>query len=309
MFNLRHLRGPADLELLQAVDVACAAELAESGTDSGTVPLIDADPQDWFLAEVAGQVVGYGHATLNWLEKDGTWVYLHLGRVKPDFRRRGIGTALLAALEERCRDKAKAAGHFEHLEIAANASETEADASAFLAQRGYFVAYTNLEMRLVLPESLPEVPALPAGYELRPVRPEHHLAIWQSIGNAYDARDAQNPRFGEVPRDEDYAWYFSKDPSLYFVAWRGQIVAGQVLAERRADGCGELYEVSVGVGHQRRGLARTLMLCALHELGRRGVREVWIGTRQENPSQAWRLYESLGFCTVAKEPRWRKRRD
>src|SRR5205807_1709203 len=79
-------------------------------------------------------------------------------------------------------------------ELAAQTTETEQDAGAYLARSGYRPAYTMLEM-----EMEPAVPAavmpLPAGYDLRPVAPEHQGAIWQCIGDAHDvpARGGEDP--------------------------------------------------------------------------------------------------------------------
>lgn len=313
--HLRTTHGSADSTAIFVINAACIAkgEVNPALPSEYHIPLGDlerwldhSDPADWLLIEHKGQIVGYGQTLWHWLEKDGRQIYLHKGRVHPDFRGQGAGTLLLNGLEQRCREKASAAGHLETLEMAANCSDTEPEAKKLLQDHGYFVAFTNLEMSLSLEGDLPPLPALPENYELRPALPEHFLAIWQSIINAYDARDAANLRFGEVPSPDSYDKYFSKDASLFFVAWMQTYIAAQVLAEIRPDGTAELYEVSVGVAHQRRGLAGTLMLQALHELKRRGVKEVWIGTRRENPSQAWRQYEKLGFRTVKTFPRWRK---
>lgn len=46
------------------------------------------------VAEVNGKVIGY--TTLGcWQEHDGRWVYLVLGWVLPEWRGKGIGTAML----------------------------------------------------------------------------------------------------------------------------------------------------------------------------------------------------------------------
>ena len=313
--NLRKTYGDTDAPNIHAINAACIArgEVNPALPSEYDVPLEglhrwleQTDPADWLLVEHEGQVIGYGQTLWHWTEKDGRQIYLHKGRVHPDFRALGAGTLLLQGLEQRCYEKANASGHADTLEIAANCNDTEPEARQLLQNNGYFVAFTNLEMSLSIEGELLPPPQLPANYELRPALPEHFLAIWQSIINAYDARDAANLRFGEVPSADGYHDYFSKDPSLFFVAWMQTYIAGQVLAEIRPDGTAELYEVSVGAAHQRRGLARTLMLHALHELKRRGVKEVWIGTRQENPSQAWKQYEKLGFRTVKTFPRWRK---
>lgn len=272
--------------------------------------IASSDPKDWLVAEHEGEVIAYGRALSNWQERDGTEVYLHCGFVKPAFRGKGVGTALLEKLELRCREKAEGAGHLANLEIAANASGTELAAQELLKNHDYYTAFNMLGMGLTSDTVLQEIPAAPDGYELRAVKPEHHLMIWQSIGDAYDARNAENKRFGEAVRKEYYKPYFSVDPGLMFVAWELQAerIAGQVLCTILDNGDAEVLEVSVGVGHQRKGLGRFLLLNALHELRSQGVELITIGTRAENPTEAWRLYEKVGFRPSKDFLRWRKKR-
>ncbi len=228
----------------------------------------------------------------------------------PDARGQGLGSQLLTRLEDRCREKASENYHLANLEIVANASSSEIAARDLLQANNYFVAFTMLEMRLAKDTVLPAWTTLPVGYELRLVLPEHHLAIWQCIGDAFDARNMNKSRFAEAIRKEEFAPYFSGDATLQFVAWELQAerIAGQVLCRVLENGVGEVYHVSVGVGHWRKGIARTLLLMALREMRSRGVQEFTLGTRQENQTEAWRLYESVGFETIKAFPRWRKHR-
>ena len=255
--------------------------------------LANTDLKDWIVAILNDQVVAYGHTMWNWQERDASEVYLHLGWVMPDFRGQGIGTGLLSHLERRCQEKARAKGHSAKLEIAANASDSEIAARELLLQNDYFVAFTMLEMLLTSDTTLEFPLPLPAGYEIRPVQPEHHLAIWQCVGDAYDTRNIGNPRFAEAIRKEDFKPYFSGDSTLWFVAWelQSERIAGQVLCRMLENGAGEVYEVSIGAGHWRKGIAKSLLLQAVHELRARGSRAITLGTRQENTTQAWRLYE------------------
>lgn len=268
------------------------------------------NPKDWVVVEQNAEVIAYGHALWNWQERDGTEVYLHVGFVHPAFRDLGVGSALIEKLELRCQEKALEAGHEKNLEIAANANSLELAAQALLLENGYFVAFNMLEMHLNNEKVLPELTLIPNGYELRPILSEHHLAIWQCIGDAYDAKNVGNERFAEAIRKEDYTPYFSGDSSLMFVAWelQSERIAGQVMCRILKNGNGEVFEVSVGLGHRKKGLARYLLLQALHELRARSVQMVTLGTRAENPTQAWRLYESVGFETHKGFLRWRKTR-
>ena len=75
-------------------------------------------------------------------------------------------------------------------------------------------------------DDLPDAP-LPAGLEIREVKPEHLRQIWDAATEAF--RD----EWGFVePTDEDYERYLTdpveSDTSLWRIAWDGDEVAGQV---------------------------------------------------------------------------------
>src|SRR5262245_16930878 len=283
--RFRSALGPDDAEGLIAVHALCAAA---DGHDPHSLlayqptlswyrdELTKSDPADWTVVEVDGQIVGYGHTLWDWAERDGTHVLLHLGWVAPAWRRRGIGAELLGRLEARLRRRASAIGAA-RAEFGANASAREQDAARLLGQHGYAPGYTLWEMEHDGSKTIPA--PLPAPYELRLVLPEHHLAIWQSIGDAYDA-SREGGRFAEIPTEAGFRTYFHSplsDPALWFVAWCGSRIAGQVLCRVREQ-AGEIFEVSVGVGHRRRGLARALLLRGLAALRERGVQYIRLYT-------------------------------
>jgi ribosomal protein S18 acetylase RimI-like enzyme len=311
----RPTQDPSGADNLIAVHNACAqtdALLEDSAEEYRPTlegyhhDLAKTNSQDWVIAELGGSVVGYGHTLWNWSERDGTQVYLHLGFVKPDYRNQGIGTQLLEKLEARCYKKARENNHLEYFEIAANASNTENAAQNLLRENGYITVFTMLDMQLNPNVAGIKDAEIPKPYILRSVLSEHHLAIWQSIGDAYDARDANDPRYSEV--DRGWENYFKGDPSLWFVAWGPEShgIAAHVLRRINKAGVAEIFEVSVGVAHRRKGIARALLQRAIYALRSRGAKKIVLGTRLENPTQAWRLYESVGFRIVKQFPRWRK---
>lgn len=56
--------------------------------------------------------------------------------------------------------------------------------------------------------------------------------------------------------------------------------------------------------HQRKGIAKALMVYALHELRRMGTVDVMVGTGDMIPAN--RLYDSIGFTEAYKDREWRK---
>src|SRR5437660_3502996 len=52
------------------------------------------DPQDILVTLVHEQMIGCVITTW-WEEEDGTWLFLHLGRIVPQWRGHGLGTAFV----------------------------------------------------------------------------------------------------------------------------------------------------------------------------------------------------------------------
>jgi mycothiol synthase len=329
----RPVDGSTDAEALVEVHELCSqADGLDSlsllnfsfTTDSYRKMLSRKNPTDWVIAQQADQIIGYGVSLWDWQEQDGTHVVLHMGWVIPAFRGQGIGGELLLRLEANCRQKVSslpspaaryeysvnAEGCYEYNGGVDAADVRETSVRAFPHAHGYQIAYTQWEMARDI--SLPvELTDLPPGYELRPVQEDHERAIWQCIGDAYDV-DNPSGRFRQIPTEKAYQSLRQEllaDPSLCFIVWQGSRVAGQVLCrvhERNGVRVGEVYEVSIGHAHRRRGLARSLMLRGIAALHSRNVTEVLIYTMYEYPTCAWRLYEQVGFRRKASFLRWRK---
>jgi len=315
----RPVRGPEDAESLQAVHtgrMACDG-VNPKGELEDFPPLdylreelasavADGRQDQWQVAQVGDQVVGYS-VLESWPEDDGTQVYLIQGWVLPEWRGQGIGTALLRWGEERSRRDAAAEHPGAKFEFAANASATEKDATALLANEGYTVGFTALALEMQAATPVPEHP-LPAGIAVRAVEPEHYPLIAASVRAAYQA-EFEGGRFNEDTGDivEEAARLQSPrhDPTLWQIAWDGDQIAGQVMSAIRGD-VAEVFEVSVRPAWRRRGLARALLSRALRELQARGVAAIHLQTVDEFRTRAKDLYSSVGFQRVKAFPRYRK---
>ncbi|MEU5535954.1 GNAT family N-acetyltransferase [Streptomyces sp. NPDC020362] len=93
-----HIRsaGPADLDAVLAFWKTSAEGTSISDDRAGVERLVARDPEALLLAEQDGELVGTVIAGF-----DGWRCHLYRLAVDPDRRRRGIGSALLAAAEER----------------------------------------------------------------------------------------------------------------------------------------------------------------------------------------------------------------
>ena len=269
----------------------------------------DFDPlADTLFVEVDGQLVAYGEATRS--VRDGTSVYSTSGTVHPDWRRRGLGRAILRRNERRLREMA--ARHEDAGRRVLNAwiDDDAGGARELLESEGYHPVRYGFAMIRPHLGDLPDAP-LPDGLEIRPVRTEDHRAIYDADTEAFLDHWGARER-----TEEDFAAMFAApylDTSLWRVAWDGDQVAGSVMAaiwptenERLGVRRAWLEHISVRRPWRRRGLARALIVSALEGLRKGGIDEAMLGVDGENPTGALGLYESLGFVVKARGSTWRK---
>lgn len=149
---------------------------------------------------------------------------------------------------------------------------------------------------------LPEAP-LPAGLEVRSVRPDHYRLIGAVLNEAF--RD----HYGHSESTEaDYQRWINSpqfQPHLWQVAWDGDEVAGMVLNYIDEDENAHFNRkrgwtdpICVRRPWRKRGLARALIVQSLRLLKAHGMTEAGLGVDTENPSGALRLYEDVGFHPV-----------
>ena len=182
---------------------------------------------------------------------------------------------------------------------------------AVLEDLGYLVVrrFNNMLYRF---GEAPEI-SLPAGFEIRPVRPEHMRAVWEA------QKEMNAGLFENVAEDwleEKYSTWLENpenNPRFWQVAWSGNQLAGMVLAhinekenaERNHQHC---YTEHIYVRPQwrGRGLASALIARSLKVLKDQGMMEAELGVDSENESAAFRLYQRLGYQTYSVDTWYRK---
>ena len=256
------------------------------------------DPRrDLLLALVDDTVVGASETNVRTRELGPSH---HVeGWVSPAFRRRGLGRALLHWAEARAREVALVDGRTGERSLGSWPDEAQAGAVALYESEGYAIVRYGFMMVRDLTEPIPELP-LPDGLEVRPVEPVDHRRIWDADVEAF--RDHWDP--GERTDADFEGWFASPelDTGLWRVAWDGDEVAGSVMnfiypAENETLGQqrGWLDHVSVRRPWRRRGLASALIAASMRALRDLGMTEAALGVDAENPSNALRVYENLGF--------------
>lgn len=316
--SFRRLRLPDDLvplaDLFNAANVHDdvedrndAAGMAEwFAHPSGYDPL-----RDCLIAQVEDEVIGYGK--VHWVDDaDGGRDYASWGAVHPDWRRRGLGRAILRANHRRLREIASTQDVAPDVErrFETWAAESQVGAIALLEFEGFSVARSFFEMLRPNLNDLAEFP-LPDGIEVRPMQTEHHRQIWEAGVEAFSDHWG-----GLAGGDEMFQRHFSGlsfEPDIWRVAWDGDEVAGfvsnVVMREfNEATGArrGLLSGVSVRRPWRGRGLARALVSQSLVALRDRGMTQAVLGVDADNPTGAVGVYEANGFVVHTRERSYRK---
>lgn len=324
----RHFRGEADFVEMHKIIMGCreedGVERSDSVEDIATsyANLSNCDPyKDMVFADVNGETVGYGRCT--WWQEDNpphNRVYAGFGWVLPGWRRRGIGSAMLAYQQDRLREIARdhddgAPRFFENW-----AEDGEADKHVLYKRDGYEAITYGASMVRPDLENIPDLP-LPEGIQVYPVKEDQLRRIWEADLEAF--RDHWG--FSEpVDKEKAYSEFLSfphTDRSLWCIAWDGDpdeggVVAGQVKSYineaenteyNRLRGYTEF--ISTTREYRRKGIAAALIAMSFRKLKERGMTEASLGVHTENPNGAFDLYKKMGFEVVKLHTTYRKPMD
>jgi len=313
----RHLRAPDDYPGMNAASNANRAvdgdPYATSLEDFANFyeHLSNCDPaRDVLIVAVAGSIVGY--ARCSWYrEIAGDRIYETVCFLDPEWHRRGLGRAMLAAIEERI--WAIAASHPADGSrfLQAETNDAAAGRQALLRSAGFApVRYSFTMIRPTLDDQL-DAP-MPEGLEIREVQSEHMRAIWDADQEAF--RDHWGSGQGT---EADYQQFLTDrtggDTTLWRIAWDGDQVAGQVRSyinaeENRRFGRrrGWVENISIRRPWRHRGLARALMAASFPLLRARGMTEGALTVDTENLSGALRVYEGVGFRPTDRATTYRR---
>lgn len=257
------------------------------------------DPgRDILLAEIGGRQVAM--AIGGWeLDNDGSRNYGTWGVVHPDWRRRGLGGALLRWVEARQRQVAATHPAEVPKRLESWSFVQETGRNALLEGSGYGPIRHWFEMERPDLEAIPPVP-LPEGIEFRPAREEDLRAVFDVEVTAF--RD----HFGGIDDTPEAYQRLVNDPrrelSLWVLAWHGDRIVGQARnrinrAQNEALGVsrGRVNAVAVRRDWRRQGIGRSIVAESLRVLKRAGVAGATLGVDAENPHGALGIYEGIGF--------------
>ena len=268
------------------------------------------DPyEDLVLGFVGDELVSVSFATFE-DANEGMRHYQIYGYVHPDWRRRGLGTALLPRSEDRLRQFARAHQQPAPPLLVTWTDGTDVGARRLVETSGYQDVRTYHYM--VRPDlDHIEAPAPPEGIVIRSVTRAELRKVWDAMSEAF--RD----HFGAMDTSETayQGWIDSPrmNPEGMIVAFDGEEVAAGVQSaitpgENEARGYmrGWTDPVFTRRAWRRRGLAFACLGRALEVLRDWGMTSAQLGVDTENPNDALRLYRKHGFESTFTETEWHK---
>lgn len=212
------------------------------------------------------------------------------GRVHPEFRRRGIGEALIAWAESRALNLAEPEKTLQLM--IANEALTE-DANKLYLDYGYENIFTEFMLVRPLNDPLPEHP-LPEGVTERRWDTASAPLFFQAYVDGF------SDRLGDVvpEKDEWIAEYTEEDeefrPDLSRVVLEGNQPVAFVTCEV-AGQTGWISQIAVVQERRRKGLARTLLMKTLKQFMDEGCVEAALHVNATNPRAAATFFDA-GFA-------------
>jgi mycothiol synthase len=252
-------------------------------------PGYDLDADTWVAETSDGRIVGYeemyNRHGFTKLEGDG---YVH-----PDFLDLGIGTFLLRALEKRARQVMRQAEPNLRVTIQNGLKASDKRSRQMHENEGYVPVRFSWRMEIRL-EAPPAVLSLPDGLEYRPFAgDEHARPLFEAVDESFRDHWGHTPMQYEKWRNQTLE-RDDFDPSLWFVAWDGDQIAGMSLCRYRG-GMGWVNTLGVRRSWRKHGLGLALLTHSFGEFFRRGEQTIGLGVDAESQTGATRLYKRAGM--------------
>lgn len=226
------------------------------------------------------------------------------GRVHPEHSNRGLGTYLIEWAQNRALQAIPKAPPNTRVTMECSTISLNRGAQDLFMDAGMRPVRYWLRMVIDL-DNPPPFPRYPNGIEVRTLVVDHDE--WQ-LTNAMVEAFRDHWGFVESPMEEEHERWMhfvsnnqDFDPSLCFLAWDGDQLAGASLCwphSRDDPDMGWVTELAVRQPWRRRGLGLALLRHSFCVFFRRGKLRVGLGVDAENLTGALQLYKKAGMHSI-----------
>jgi len=305
MLNIRRFVKGADESLW--VEVLNAARKEREDWRAITVEdlLADAkrpsfDFEGRFIGELDGKAVGIVHAKVDKSSEDKKG-FAHFD-VVPEFRSCEIETALMETALGELRTRGMTIA-----QTWADFSERERIELLKSLQFRHVRVFSVMEMEIAgLSQNMGENTQVAIRPLLKEMEDDIKLFNWLSNENYKEDLD-YSPVTLEETRHFLFWDPYLKEKEVLFAVLNGESVGcvGVGIDEKynleKKVQAGEVFTIGVLKAHRRKGIGVRLMLHGLERLRAKGMTKAILGVEDDNPTQAMRLYEKLGFSVKKRE--------
>lgn len=303
--SFRGFQGEMDFpEMIKIIEAASDADHEERSITLQDIKndyahMTNCDPaKDMVFAEIHGEPIAYSRVDWYQEENPNDRIYGHFVYIHPNWRERGVETAMITWCESRLQTIASQHPLDSNRFLQTYSSDRKPRFNKLLESMGYQTTRYFFEMSRPL-EGIPEA-ELPEDVEVRPVLDNDIRKIWKASVEAF--RDHWG--FAE-PKEEDFVGYQGSkyfQPNLWQVAWHGDQVVGSILNyidhdynEKYQKKRGWTEEITTHRDWRRKGIAGALIVRSMHMHKDLGMREVGLGVDTNNLTGAHKLYSRLGY--------------
>ena len=284
------LRPPVDddfdamLELMNAHQLAAFGEADATAEELRlwlTTPYVEVE-KDIRVLERDGRLIGYADVDATREEPPLWWCDL---KVDPEVDAGEVVPMLVSWLDERA----------ENGRLRVWTSDGDRRITDAFAGLGFEPSRHSYRMEIDLTGETRD-PAWPDGITVRPLREDEHQLVYDTVVEVW--RDTSDPM--DETFDEWAHWTTksdSFDPSLWFLAFAGDEIAGFSLCKRSSIDPNAGYVATLGVRRpwRKQGLGEALLLHSFDAFRERGWGRGTLGVDASSPTGATRLYERAGM--------------
>ena len=284
------LRPPRDddfdamLELMNAHQLAAFGEADATAEDLRlwlTTPYVVVK-DDIRVLERDGRLIGYADVDATREEPPLWWCDV---KVAPDVDADEVLSTLVSWLDERAKKG----------RLRVWTSESDRRITDAFGALGFEPSRHSYRMEIDLTGQARR-PAWPKGITVRAVRDDEHQLVYDAVVDVWqDTSDPMDETFDEWAHWTTKSETF--DPSLWFLAFAGDVLAGFSLCKPSSTDPTAGYVATLGVHRpwRKRGLGEALLLHSFAVFRERGWTRGTLGVDASSPTGATRLYERAGM--------------